>query len=200
MNPVALIEDQYKTTRWFIAAIVTFFLIPALALITVVTLVPVIAFVPLLLAGGIYTICVFISLVGSWRRYIATGLSEESVIIKNFGLFRQRATLLINILLALAVAFALINFLIYVEPDNISLGFPETTLYVTGSVAGVAGWFSIVINSKWIFSDAIRFNEWEALKTKTGKWKLIAFNLIFSACIWIMGSLIGVLFVIKQSF
>lgn len=177
LNPYSAADGSFKTSSWTRPAFLILLLVPILAILDLILMFPIFIFSAMLYTGWFYTLFVLVWLFRSWRKSLQESTKNVSEVVKSFGLFRQKTSMLLNIVLtasAITLPFAAIS---------------ESFLYFIGSLIGTSAFTLIIVNSKWIFNKEIRASEWSAVKTRTGNWKLVMFNLFFSVAVWVIGSL-----------
>jgi hypothetical protein len=109
LNPYSEYDGSLKKSSWTRPVLLVLLLVPIFAVLTLALMFPVLIFSAMLYTGWVYTLFVLIWLFRSWRKFSHEPTTNISEVVKSFGLFRQKTSLLLNIVLtvsALTLPFA----------------------------------------------------------------------------------------------
>jgi hypothetical protein len=96
-----------------------------------------------------------------------------------------------NILLTISsIAFIILGFIIWKTHD--AEDWQDVALWALGTALFTQTILTVIINTELVYNTSLRLTEQYALQTRTGAWKLILINRIWSWGIWTVGALMGV--------
>jgi len=150
--------------------------------------------IPLILLAPVYVITVAIISIYKHRKVIAEAKNQipadEWQYTQHpaywFNAKAQTRTFAHNFLLT-AVGIASLVIYIITQVNNVDADWPDIALWGLGTLAVAGSYYSIIINTGLIYNNQLRTAERHAFVTRTGAWKLILANRIWSWGIWITG-------------
>jgi hypothetical protein len=103
-----------------------------------------------------------------------------------FGLFRQRASLVTAIVMLAALIAAVVMAAVRAWGDQSGFGSdPMMSLSTLGAFAFIGGVFAIIVNVPSIYSDPVVQAERHAMRARVGAWRLILATTVLTTVSWL---------------
>jgi hypothetical protein len=150
--------------------------------------------IPLILLAPLYVITVAIISIYKHRKVIAEAKNQipadEWQYAEHpaywFNAKAQTRTFAHNFLLTAVGIISLVLYFLTPE-SSVDTDWPDIALWGVGTLAVAGSYYSIIINTGLIYNKQLRTVERYAYTSRTGAWKLILANRIWSWGIWITG-------------